>query len=122
MGDFVDHLGVTRELEERALSAVVVAALINLDLGFLAHLERRLGGEIRGETSLATPFRNSYYVILRAPGLAHGGCKYQVFAARVLRQNGECHPNVVAHGFATQAESSAYLAGARRPWPPQLHP
>lgn len=148
--DFVDQFGITPELEEQALAALTVAALINLDLRFLSHLEsrlrssdttwtgrariarafragvaasRRLGGEVRGETSLATPFRNSYYVILRAPGLAHGGwtSEYRAFAARVFRQDGEYHPNTITHGFATQAESSAYLAGARRPWPPQLH-
>ncbi len=145
-----DPFGISIELEDRVLAADSVSELAVLVLPFLTHLERqlrggdsqwtprarlarafragvaafrRLNGIITEESSLATPYRNSIYIILRAPSLPSGGWtgNYSIF---INRCGGSGHhsfdSSTVCHAFATRAEGEAYLCGARRRWPSLL--
>lgn len=86
---------------------------------------RRLDGEYLEHSSPGLPFRSSYYVILRST-LFPSGCWTQHYQLYVDSVRDPRHPETdfgptsVSHGFATQAECEAYLAGAARPWPTQI--
>lgn len=84
---------------------------------------RQLGGLYQGGTSPATPFRNTVYVVLRArsTGSAFWTNSYPTYLAAVCQEGRlhHFHQDSVSHGFASQSEASAYLAGAHRQWPPE---
>lgn len=84
---------------------------------------RRLDGQILDHSSEVIPYRNAYYVVLRGRGNTPGfwTCNFGVYIAGVGDQNGRnsLHHDTISHGFPTHAESSAYLCGARRSWPPE---
>lgn len=88
--------------------------------GILARL--RLQGEISELGSEGIPFRNTLYVVLRAPG-HYGGFwtpDYLAYTQAVLNGDNEFHRDSVSHGFPTRSEAEAYLVGAGRPWPRRL--
>lgn len=147
---FSDRYHISFELEEQALRARTVDQLLELDLQFLSTLwsklrstdrvwtprarvarafragvasRRRLDGEYCEASSPAVPFRNQIYIILRATTLRHGGwtedySKYIDIVGSSSQPGFEA--SSVSHSFASQTEADAYLAGARRPWPPQI--
>ncbi len=135
-------------LEEQAIRACSPAALAALPLGFLQHLRnqlrgthqewdslarvgrafragiiarRRFDGELREEVSLDIPYRNSFYVALRARGGAGGfwTCQLAIYRSLVGNRNHPTgfDPESISHAFPSRAEAAAYLAGARKPWP-----
>ena len=82
---------------------------------------RRLRGEIRPERSPTLPnLRNSYYICLRGGivGAPFWTPSYQTYVARTReRETTRFADESVSHAFPTQAESTAFLAGARVGWP-----
>ena len=85
---------------------------------------RRLEGAYLRDSSPSIPFKNSYYIVLRGAGGSSGfwTSSYQEFIDRVRLHphRSELSPEAICHGFPTRAESEAFLAGARTPWPPVL--
>ncbi len=136
-------------LEDSAIAATTPAALAALPLDFLGHLvrqlrgadrvwtprariarafragvlgRRRFDGHLQEEVSPSIPFRNCFYVALRARGAAPGfwTTNYATYCQGV----GATSPSSsafdscsISHAFASRAEAAAYLAGARKPWP-----
>ncbi len=94
----------------RAFKAGAVAAL-------------RLEGQITELTVPSIPYKNSIYVVLRGPQLPQGGWtpdfkKYlRAVQPDFPGSRNDFHPDSVSHGFATQAEAEAFLAGAGKQWP-----
>lgn len=85
---------------------------------------RRLAGEYLEHTSPAIPNRNTVYIVLRGKPGSRGEqgfwtTDYSTYIQGV-QAGGDFHRDSVSHAFATQAEVSCYLAGARRGWPVQL--
>lgn len=85
----------------------------------------RLEGVIVGEGVPAVPFRNSQYVVLRCEQYPFGFWtgSYPIYIREVGRGatgGDQFARNSVSHAFASLTEIEAFLAGARRPWPPQL--
>lgn len=149
---FEDPHHISFDLEEQVLAAETAAQLSALPLGFLQHLTarlrgsdriwtprarigrafragvaayRRFNGEYQTESSPGIPFRNQIYIILRSPNHPLGGwtSDYSLFIQSVQASTGQgFHRDSVCHSFPSQIEVDAYLAGARRPWPTQLHP
>ena len=146
--EFLDPFGITVELEEQSLDATTSVLLSQLPLPFLATsvgrlrgthpiwtprcrvarafragviARRRLDGQVLDHSSVAIPYRNTYYIVLRGRGNSEGfwTCNYGIYIAGVADQNGRnsLHPDTISHGFPTHAESAAYLCGARRSWP-----
>lgn len=85
---------------------------------------RRLAGEYLEHVSPDTPNRNTVYIVLRG----HIGTRgengfwtsdYRVYSREVHGAEG-FHSRSISHAFATRAEVSCYLAGARRGWPVEL--
>ena len=91
--------------------------------GVLARL--RLAGQIPALDSLGVPFRNTYYIVLRgAPGV--NACwtnNYSLYLTKVggrgSARKPEFDPDSISQALPSHAEASAFLAGARQPWPPQ---
>lgn len=141
---------ITDRLVQAAVAAQTPAERAALDLGFLDFLVRRLtasdshwtararigrafragvvahnllAGGSPEAPSPSIPFRNTIYVILRSPSLPGGG-----WTTDYRRFIGQCGGNstrdfddsTVCHSFPTRSEAQAYLAGARRGWPPHL--
>ncbi len=85
---------------------------------------RRLEGEILDHSSPGTPYRVSYYLILRSP--RHPSGCWTMDYGRYLTAVGPSSADhtfadsSVSHGFASHAESEAFLVGAARPWPRHL--
>ena len=145
-----DPYSISVELENQVLAASTPTELGTLNLPFLTYLERqlrgdhqqwtprarlgrafragvaafrRLNGILTEESSLATPYRNSIYIILRAPSLPSGGWtgNYSIFITNCGGSAQQAfHSVTVCHAFATRAEGEAYLAGSRRRWPSLL--
>lgn len=147
----ISHL-VSDNLVSQTLAASTAQELANLPLEFLSHLIRklrgnhtewcpqarigrafqagvvaslRLEGQHSDRRSVGIPFRNSIYIILRAPGLEQGGWtpNYGTYIAAVgAATTGprDFDDRSISHSFATRAEGEAYLAGAGRPWPRHL--
>lgn len=119
--DFLTRLanklrGTDREWTPRARVARAYRA------GLIAR--RRLEGEVLEHSSPGTPYRVSYYLVLRSP--RHPlGC-WTTDYNRYLTAVGPstAHQTFadtsVSHGFASHAECEAYLVGASRPWPRHL--
>ena len=91
--------------------------------GVLARL--RLAGQIPALDSLGVPFRNTYYIVLRgAPGVS--ACwtnNYSLYLAKVGGRGSSRKPDFdpasISQALPSHAEASAFLVGARQPWPPQ---
>ena len=145
-----DPYSISIELEDQVLAASTSTELGALNLPFLTHLERqlrgghpqwtprsrlarafragvaayrRLNGILAEESSLATPYRNSIYLILRSPSLPSGGwtADYSIFISNCGGSGQQAfHGITVCHAFATRAEAEAYLVGSRRRWPSLL--
>ena len=85
---------------------------------------RRLEGEVLDHSSPGTPYRVSYFLILRSP--RHPSGCWTTDYGRYLTAVGPSSSNQtfadssVSHGFASHAESEAFLVGAARPWPRHL--
>ena len=118
---FLDYLrprlrGADPEWNPQARLARAFAA------GFGAAL--RLEGENHQHSSLGTPFRNSFYITLRAPRHPEGFWtpNYGLYIAEVGPRSVESdfHHTSISHAFPTRAEAEAYLIGAQRPWPRSL--
>lgn len=139
-------------LVAQSLAAISASDFGELPLGFLDHLANKLRGtdtawtpkarvgrafkagvvaslRLEGQCSdlkvPSIPYRNSIYIILRAPGLEQGGWTPDYGA--YIRAVGPTTPSrndfddrSVSHSFATRAEAEAFLAGAGKPWPRQL--
>ena len=137
-------------LEELAIQAETPQLCAALPLGFLAHLvgrlrgqpssgwspqarigrafragviaARRLRGELRPERSPSLPnLRNSFYICLRG-GLVDTPfwtSSYSTYVART-RERASTTDESVSHAFPSQAESSAFLVGARSEWPQEV--
>ena len=119
---FLDHLVSRLRAEDRVWNPRARVARA-FRAGLVARL--RLNGVYSGEASPGIPFRNSYYVVLRCLDLPHGFWtnNYQTYHIEVSRgalANQDFHPDSVSQAFPSHSECEAYLAGARRPWPPQL--
>lgn len=105
-----DSLWTPRPRIGRAFKAGAVAAL-------------RLEGQVTDLTVPGIPYKNSIYVILRAPNLPEGGWtpdyrKYvQAVQTHVPGSRHDFHQDSVSHAFASQAEAEAFLAGAGKQWP-----
>lgn len=105
-----DSLWTPRARIGRAFKAGAVAAL-------------RLEGQVTDLTVPGIPYKNSIYVILRAPKLPEGGWtpdyrKYvQAVQTHVPGSRHDFHQDSVSHAFASQAEAEAFLAGAGKQWP-----
>ena len=85
---------------------------------------RRLQGELRPERSPSLPnLRNSFYICLRR-GVVESPfwtSSYSTYVARTReRSTTNFADEAVSHAFPTQAESSAFLAGARSEWPQEV--
>ena len=135
-------------LEDSSIAAETPAALAALPLDFLGHLvgqlrgadrlwtprariargfragvlgRRRLDGRYQEEVSPTVPFRNCFYVVLRARGGAPGfwTTNYGTYIRGVEGQSStsDFDSCSISHAFASRAEAAAYLVGARRPWP-----
>ena len=85
---------------------------------------RHLSGEFSArDSSLATPFKNQFYVVLQ--GLDGQGCwtkDFHVYSEKVfIRRRGvrTFGEGTVSHAFASLIECRAYIAGARVAWPPE---
>lgn len=135
-------------LEEAAIAAATPTALSALPLDFLGHLvgqlrgadrtwtprariarafragvlgRRRLDGHLQEEVSPSIPFRNSYYVVLRArdgaPGFWTTNYGTYILGVGANRPSTGFDSCSISHAFATRAEAAAYLAGARSSWP-----
>eukprot|EP00438_Fugacium_kawagutii_P013019 Skav214734 [mRNA] locus=scaffold3176:39423:40037:+ [translate_table: standard] len=92
--------------------------------GLLARLH--LDHESAFEESPAIPFRNQIYIVLRgsSEGLACWTRSHSVYTDRVFVLQGRVRDfasESVSHAFASQAEGSAYLAGARVTWPSEVN-
>lgn len=90
--------------------------------GLIARL--RLEGEVLEHTSPTTPYRVGYYLVLRSPRHP-SGCwttDYNKYLSAVAPSTAHqtFADTSVSHGFASHAESEAYLVGAARPWPRHL--
>ena len=118
---FLDYLrprlrGASPEWTPQARLARAFAA------GFAAAL--RLEGETHSHSSLATSFRNSFYIALRSPRHPEGFWtpNYAFYIAEVGPGSpaSDFHHTSVSHAFPTRSEAEAYLIGAQRPWPPSL--
>ena len=85
---------------------------------------RRLRGELRPERSPSLPnLRNSFYICLRGGGVESPfwTSSYSTYVARTReRSTTNFADEAVSHAFPTQAESSAFLAGARSEWPQEV--
>ncbi len=85
---------------------------------------RRLRGEIRSERSPSLPvLRNSFYICLRGGYVEEPfwTSSYPTYVARVReREVDRFADESVSHAFPTQAESTAFLAGARSGWPREV--
>ena len=95
----------------RAFRAGVSAALV-------------LSGPVEYQSSSA-PLnqRNRYYICLRTSSRPNGfwTLSSSTFFAEVRGPSGERFGHdVVSHAFPSRSECEAFLAGARRPWPPEL--
>ena len=139
---------VTPELEERALQADSIQALNSLPLPFLDHLlprfrashttwtpktrlarafragvasRRRLDGIFCEVSVPSVPFRNCFYVCLRAPGgePPFWTNDYQIYFSKVRGPVG-FHRDSISHAFASHCEVQAFLVGARKQWPRKL--
>ena len=85
---------------------------------------RRLRGELRPERSPSLPnLRNSFYICLRG-GLVDTPfwtSSYSTYVARTReRASTRFADESVSHAFPSQAESSAFLVGARSEWPQEV--
>ena len=118
---FLDYLrprltGASPEWTPQARLARAFAA------GFAAAL--RLEGETHNHSSLGTTFRNSFYIVLRAPRHPEGFWtpNYGLYIAEVGPSSpaSDFHHTSASHAFPTRAEAEAYLIGAQRPWPQSL--
>ena len=68
-------------------------------------------------------YRNEWYIVLRAvPGREPGWTKDADLYLDATEESGEVHPDSISHGFATETEVRAYLAGARVQWPQLYRP
>lgn len=81
------------------------------------------GARLRVVLSPPLDLRNRWYVCLECRAYPDGflTSSYRTFIRHCPhRPNGDLEEGSVSHAFATRSEVSAYLAGARAPWPREL--
>ena len=75
------------------------------------------------QASLAVPFRNRCYIVLRCRAYPRGFYTEELatFRRHVPKDSaGRLEQGSVCHAFASRAEATAFAAGAQAPWPAEL--